>query len=175
MTTAAGKKKRSASSARQSPGQSKSRSVSRSKRPRTRSASASEVGQGPRSARSSPEGEVTPKASRKRARLAVARSEGAAPAAQEERMGGEREERERANSDMEGVELGGVARDGEGDEGEGEGDENAPEPDPNPNPNEERREAPRSPARTRSRTASSRASSVGAPEDFRVRRKRARH
>ncbi|KAI0301249.1 hypothetical protein BC826DRAFT_1155978 [Russula brevipes] len=169
-TTAAGKK-RSASSARQSPGQSKSRSVSRSKRPRTRSSASASEGLGL-------EGEVTPKASRKRARLAIARSEGAAPAAQEEERKGRGKKKRRGKGPpiaiwKESSSEAELGRDGDGDEGEVEGDENAPEP--NPNPNEERREAPRSPARTRSRTASSRASSVGAPEDFRVRRKRARH
>ena len=65
---AAGKKRSVSARARQS----KSRSVSRSKRPRARS-SASE---GARSGRSSPEGEVTPKASRKRARAARHEKEG---------------------------------------------------------------------------------------------------
>ena len=65
---AAGKKRFASARARQS----QSRSVSRSKRPRARS-SASE---GARSGRSSPEGEVTPKASRKRARAARHEKEG---------------------------------------------------------------------------------------------------
>jgi len=126
-----GKKRRSTAS---SPRLSQPRSASRGDRASARSSASVSS----RYARSSPEGEVTPKASRKRAR--VARHE-------EEEEGG-----------------GGV----EGGEGEGvtEGDEKVP--------NAEERAASSSPARPPSRT-SSRASSAGAPEDFRVRRKRARH
>jgi hypothetical protein len=125
-----GKRRRSTASP---PHLSQPRSASRGERTSARSSASVSS----RSAGSSPEGEVTPKASRKRARVA-------------------RHEEEEG--------IGGV----EGGEGEGvtEGDDNVP--------NAEEQAASSSPARPPSR-ASSRASSAGAPEDFRVRRKRARH
>lgn len=104
---------------------------------RTRSLSAVASEEGARSARSySPEGEVTPKASRKRAR-----------AARHAKEGGVRKEA------LEGVEGEGVTQ---------QGVENLL--------NEERTASSLSPARP-----ASRASSAGAPEEFQVRRKRARH
>lgn len=124
-----GKKRRSTAS----PHLSQPRSASRGVRATARSTASVSS----RSARSSPEGEVTPKASRKRARVA------------------RHEEEEGGGMEHEG---------GEGD-GVTEGDETVPNAE---------QAASSSPARPPSR-ASSRASSAGAPEDFRVRRKRARH
>jgi cohesin complex subunit SA-1/2 len=135
-------KKRSASSARarRSQSQSQSRSVSRSKQPRRRSSAA--ASEGARSARSSPEGEITPKASRKRARAAA------------------RHEKKEGSV---------VLAEGGVDEEEG-GGVGLVTPGVEHVLNEERTASSSSPARPASRE-----SSAGAPEEFQVRRKRARH
>jgi len=143
-----------ASSARSSqppPMATASRSSRRSKRASTVSARSSSVmsslsSRSARSTRSPDRGEVTPKASRKRTRVARHNEE-------------ETEVRDGDEGNDDGVE-GGEREEGVTEGGDGQNV-----------PNEDRRaSSSRSPG-----WRSSRASSAGAPEDFQVRRKRARH